>query len=289
MKKILIILFLLFESSVIAKNAPAYEILDIELIENLPFIKIDVENIKVKVLLDTGARNQTLVLKDTILSKLSSIKQYPKKEKSIDITGKEYIATKYILPELKIGSLSYLQVKVTEDTNWGLSSGNSHAITNKDGVIGLEMFTDKAIILDYLNKKLVIIDKKYPPEYDIENWNELKFKVDRNGVYIFASIDNAKSSKFIIDTGSNISLIKPNLVDIKEKKDDCGVMSAIENKLCIHFIPDSFNQGDINFGKILLYLYNFKEFEPDGILGYDFLSDKMLYIDFNKRVIKVKL
>lgn len=289
MKKILIILLLLFGSSAIAKNSPAYEILDIELIENLPFITIDVENIKVKILLDTGARNQTLVLKNTILSNLTSIKQYPIKEKSMDITGKEYVATKYILPELKIGSLSYLQVKVTEDTNWGFSSGNSNAITNKDGVIGLEMFTDKAIILDYQNKKLVIIDKKYPPEYDIENWRELEFKVDRNGVYIFASIDNAKSSRFIIDTGSNVSLIKSNLVDVKEKKDDCGVMSAIENKLCVHFIPDSLTQGDINFGKTLLYLYNFKEFEPDGILGYDFLNNKMLYIDFSKRIIRVRL
>jgi hypothetical protein len=40
---------------------------------------------------------------------------------------------------------------------------------------------------------------------------------------------------------------------------------------------------------MFFYIYNFTSPIADGILGYDFLTDKILYIDFDKRIMKIKL
>lgn len=269
--------------------SPAYEILDIEFINNLPFVNIQVENEKAKVLLDTGARNQVLVLKEDILSKLSTIKLFPTKEKSSDITGKEYIATKYILPNFNIGAVSFFQVRLTQDTNWGLSDDSAENILKtKDGVIGLELFINKAIIIDYPHKKLTIIYEKYPEEYDIDNWHNLDFKVDRYGLNLYLSIDQNKTKRFILDSGSNISLIKQSSIGTSEVKNDC-LITLMNDNSCNYVESRNLILKHLELANMKFFLYNFqRDFEPDGIIGYDFLEDKVLYIDFNKRIMKMK-
>lgn len=271
MKNILFILsFLVFSSVAFAKNTPSYHILDIEFINNLPFINIEIEDQKVKCLVDTGARNQVLVLEKKIIDKLTTLRPFSVKEKSFDITGKKYIASKYVLPKFNIGDVSFLQLRLVEDTNWGLKSQDN--IEGKDGVIGLELFIDKGIIIDYKNKKFVVVDGKFPAEYDVENWHDLKFKVDRFGISIFAEINGQEPRKFILDTGANISIIKSKFIE----NEAVSVLNLKANSL--------------DLGNILISGYNFPpEFEPDGILGYDFLDGRAIYIDFAKRITKLRL
>lgn len=274
--KIIYVFTILFISQIcLGKNEPKYEILEIEITNNLPFIKLQIENQHAKCLLDTGARNQILVLSKDIIAGLTSIKPFSVKEKSMDVSGKEYIAKKYILPQFSIGDISFLQLKLVEDTNWGVG-GNSF---DKDGVVGLELFTDKGIIIDYIKNKLVVVDGKIPEEYDVYNWHQLTFKVDRNGVSIYTQIDNKATRRFILDTGSNVSLIKPSAVGSNEVIDDCACIS-----------PKNVMIGNLDIGGMLFYTYKFPpEFEPDGILGYNFLANKIIYIDFAKRVTKISL
>jgi hypothetical protein len=269
MKHILLILFLLFSFQALAKKTPNYHIMDLEFTNNLPFVYITVEDQKARCLVDTGARNGVLVLQKDIVAKLKTIVPFAVKEKTSDLTGKKYIAQKYILPKFNMGDLHFLQLRLSEDTNWGVGGGE---IEGKDGVIGLELFLDKGIIIDYANKKFVVVDGKIPAEYDVDNWHELTFKVDRFGVSLFVRMDDEKETRrFILDTGSNVSIIKPELIDYKD--------SAIPN----------LKLYDLDLGKILIYNYNLPiDFEPDGILGYNFLEGRAIYIDFDKRTTKLR-
>ena len=271
-----VLLLLVLSQISIAKSPPSYEILDVEFIDNLPFIQIQVEEQQAKVLLDTGARNQVLVLSKDILSKLTTTKLFPRKEKSSDITGKEYIATKYILPKFNIGSISFLQTRVTQDTNWGLSGGGvKNILATKDGVVGLELFINKAIILDYPNKKIAVIDGKYPEEYDIENWHDLDFKVDRYGLSIYLTIDNNKAKRFILDSGANVSLIKESAAGITEIREDCLV--PIMGDKCNYIETKNILLKNLELPNLSFFIYEFPiDFEPDGIIGYNFLEDKIL-------------
>lgn len=284
----LILLAIIFSQVSFAKSSESYEILDIEFIDHLPFINIKVEGNSAKVLIDTGARNKYLVLSESILAKLSTTKQFPTKEKSSDITGKEYIATEYVLPQFNIGSIPFIQTRVSQDTNWGLSEGGAKSpLTTKDGVIGLALFINKAIIIDYPNKKFVIIDGKYPPQYDIDNWNDIAFKVDRYGLSFFLNIDNNKTKRFILDSGANITLIKQSAAGISEIKNDC--MFSLMNYNCRYIKSETLKLKDLELPNLQMFIFDFpRDFEPDGILGYNFLEDKVLYIDFNKRIMKMK-
>ncbi len=287
MKYLFVFITIIISQICSALSDPNYEIIDMEISNNLPFVNLQVESQKAKFLLDTGARNQVLVLDKDILSKLTTIKAFRAKEKSTDITGKEYIAKRYILPKFNIGKISFLQQRIVEDTDWGLSTKNISV--PKDGVIGLELFLNKGIIIDYPQNKLTIIDRKMPIEYDTENWLELKFKVDREGVSIYTSIDDGGVKRFILDTGATISIIKPKSIGNNKVKDNCNIYLS-KNGKCRYIKPENPKLNNSNIGELFLYLYDFPpEFEADGILGYDFLSNKIIYIDFDKRVTKIKL
>lgn len=269
MKHIILILFLLVSFQGVAKNPPNYHIMDLEFTNNLPFVYIAVEDQKARCLVDTGARNGVLVLQKDIIAKLKTIIPFSVKEKISDVTGKKYIAQKYILPKFNMGAVNFLQLRLAEDTNWGIGEGK---IEGKDGVIGLELFLNKGIIIDYINKKFVVIDGKIPEEYDVDDWHELTFKVDRFGVSIFVQMDNEKETRrFILDTGANISIIKPEFISYKN--------SAISN----------LKLNNLDLGDFLIYNYNLPvDFEPDGILGYNFLEGRMIYIDFEKRITRLR-
>jgi hypothetical protein len=51
---------------------------------------------------------------------------------------------------------------------------------------------------------------------------------------------------------------------------------------------NKFSIKNIDYKGIFFYIYDMQEFMADGILGYEFLSDKVIYIDFDKRVMKIK-
>ena len=264
-----------------------YEILDLELTNKLPYIKLQVENEQARCLLDTGARNQVLVLDKDILAKLTTIIPFPVKDRGLDITGKIYLAKKYILPKFNIGQLSFIQTRVAEDTNWGLTTAKFGENSNqKDGVVGLELFQEKAIIIDYPKQKLVIINETIPADYDVDNWQKLDFKLDRFGIAIYARIDGGDYKRFILDSGSNISLIRPNSVGLNKIENNCDAILT-PGKECSAIKTQNFIINGIDSGSMFFYLYSFEEPAADGILGYDFLADKAIYIDFKKRIMRL--
>jgi hypothetical protein len=277
--KIICFLIILFNSLCFANNQAGHETLELEFVNNLPFIKLQVEGKEVKCLLDTGARNHVLVLDKEIIAKLQTLKEFPRKDKSSDITGKEYIGRKYILPKFNIGQIKFLKVRLAEDTNWGFNSGEA---IKKDGVVGLALFENKAIIIDYPNKKFILInDGKTPENYDIDNWQELDFKLDLNGLSMYANVDNNGLKRFILDSGANVSIIKPSSLG----REDCKIL--LDKNKCGYNV-DKFLVKSFNLGPILLYLQEMALPQIDGILGYNFLADKIIYIDFAKRIIRFK-
>ncbi len=266
--------------------AKGYEVLDLILENNLPFIEINVEDQKLKMLLDTGARNEVLVVEKDKITNLKNLAEFPVKFKSYDITGKMYLAKKYILPVLRIGDISFFKVRVSEDTNWGLSTGDKASI-KKDGVVGLELFNDKAIIIDYPNRKFIISNGNFPDEYEIQTWRTIDYKISKEGLSIFINIDSAFPKRFILDSGSNISIIKPASIGSNQILGGCEA-TLTTGVACTYIKPNKFIIKEQNYPNIDFYIYNFMSLQADGILGYNFLADKAIYINFLTREIKIK-
>ena len=150
----------------------------------------------------------------------------------------------------------------------------------------LGLFQEKAIIIDYPKQKLVIINETIPADYDVDNWQKLDFKLDRFGIAIYARIDGGDYKRFILDSGSNISLIRPNSVGLNKIENNCDAILT-PGKECSAIKTQNFIINGIDSGSMFFYLYSFEEPAADGILGYDFLADKAIYIDFKKRIMRL--
>jgi hypothetical protein len=160
MIKILYLSLLLLSKITFAKDELGFEIIDINITNKLPFVTLQVEDKKLEFLLDTGARNKVLVVDKNIVTDLKTLIEFPRQSKGANIAGKSFIGREYILPKFNIGLINFTKVRLAEDTNWGLSTSGD--TLKKDGVVGLELFEDKAIIIDYPKQKLIIMNGKIP-------------------------------------------------------------------------------------------------------------------------------
>jgi hypothetical protein len=277
-----LIFFCFIISNLLSSRSSAFETLDISFDNYLPFINIEVEGKSYKCLLDTGNRSDQLVLNEEILLNLKTIKPFSRKIKISNAAGIEYIAKKYILPKFNIGKIIFNKVTLSENTHWGVKSSNTPN-NSKDGVVGMALFEGKSIIIDYPNSKLVISDNgELPGDYKIKNWNNLDYKLDLNGISIYAYVDS-QLKRFILDSGANLSIIKPsslNLTICKNKK--------MDDNQCIHQVNNLKVQNTPNSHPFSLYLYEMNGYKIDGLLGYNFLINHIIYIDFNQKIIKIQ-
>lgn len=282
--RLIFLIFVFISNFSQAVTKASYAILDLELKNNLPFIKVNIENQEIALLLDTGARNAELVVDKEILAKLSSIIEIERKEKSKDVVGKEYIAKKYILPKFNIGDINFYKIKLTEDTKWGLTTGE---VLDKQGAIGLSLFDGKAIIIDYPNRKFVVINGLVPPQYQVNSWSQIPYKINAYGLNILAKIDiKNKEKSFILDTGANISIIKSRSIGENFIDNNCNII--LRNGVnCSFVVISPFKISNKNYNPVKLFLYDFKDLLADGILGYEFFADKQIYIDFGKRILRI--
>ncbi len=286
MIRIIFLLFFLVVSSGQAKEF--YEILDLKIENGLPFVNLNIEGQNLKLLLDTGARNTELIVDKKFISNFKTLVEFKRKGKSGDVTGKKYIAKHYLLPNLKIGQLHFKKVNLAEDTKWGLKTVGSEL--KNDGAIGLALFANKSIIIDYPNQKLVIIEgNKIPSQYEIKKWLDIPYKISLYGLHLFVNIDKSMIKKnFILDSGANLSIIKPSSIGNNIISKDCKVKFDLKSEC--RYVKDSlFKVDDINFNNMSFYLYDFKEPTSDGIIGYNFLYNKQIFIDFEKRKIKINI
>ena len=284
MIKLLLLILYFIANSAQAAIKPSYTILDLEIINNLPFVKFNIEDQQVSLLLDTGARNAELILDKKILAKLKSIVEFERKQKSSDVQDKKYIVRKYILPKFNIGEINFYKVQIAEDSKWGLTTGG---ILEKQGAIGLGLFDEKAIIIDYPNKKLIVIDRLIPKDYQVSTWDEVPYKINLYGLNLLAKIDKKNKEKnFILDSGANISIIKSKSTGDNIVDKNCNII--LKNGVNCGFIQTpQLSISNKNYNPVKLFIYDFNQPLADGILGYEFFADKQIYIDFGKRIMKI--
>jgi hypothetical protein len=290
---IFILLFIPINSLCLAAEDKKYEVLPIDFTDDIPYINLLIENTRVRCMLDTGAATTDLALPKDVLSTLKTIKLTSEKKKATDLTGKIYTFSEYSFPRLFIGKLLYTNLVISENYNWGLSVNSTNDVSehyNTAGVVGLNLFKDKKIIIDYNNKKFVIIEQEssLPTEYDIENWEVTPFKLDDEGISLYAAIDKTHIGRFILDTGANKSLIKPTSTGTNKISSDCDIPLLPNNK-CAFIETKKFSLENRSLGKTHFYLHDFPQPTADGILGGDFLANKIIYLDLKKQIMRIKI
>lgn len=268
-----LILFL-FVFSPLSTYASETHTIELDLDNYIPVIQAEIEGEKMNVLFDSGATT-TLILKQSILNRLTGTQKTGRVRKSVDARGVVSTSSEMIVPMIKVNSMIARNVPSFPYQPWGMTlavddtgtvPSNFHE--RQSGVLGLLFFEDKKLIIDYPNKKIVAFTSDaFPKPYHALKWIKANYVAHPEELKITGCI-NGTPYTFILDTGATASILHPNLLE--QQGEQCRVNLAF---------------GDFKVKNQLFHSVNFKEPQVDGILGYNFFENVVIFIDQKNQII----
>lgn len=264
----------IFSSFSLTVNAQDTQAINLNTSHYIPLIMGEIEKKEVKLLFDTGS-NAPLILNEKILKNLNTAIKTGKIRKSIDSSGQITSSYEVIIPKLTINSMTIPQINTYSYQPWGLKFSPDKSKNSKkegliadnfheqhDGIIGINLFLNKKLIIDYSNQKIVIFEHNVIPfPYNEKNWQKISYLSNDEGLVISGKINNTKVATFLLDTGATASIIKPDIL-----------RNINQNLANLNF--NNFTVVDHFFHKI-----EFQEPQVDGILGYNFFNNTLVLID----------
>ncbi|MDE1478204.1 aspartyl protease family protein [Xenorhabdus bovienii] len=195
-------------------------------------------------------------------------------QNSIDVFGVEKSAVTARASNITVNGERLSDVNVEIFKTWGnggMLDDNGQLIIN--GVLGLGVAKNKTLIINYASKVLTIADhlKALPDGY---RWQSIPFTRTRNGIEISVSSGNEKIRRMVIDTGASHTML------FTRSKEGCAKLSQHCPKKAI-VTPDGV--------KLSAFIFQIPDerIDFDGLLGDDFLSNRVLIISNDRLLISL--
>ena len=249
---------------------------------NLPSVIMDFQDKKIPFILDTGSKS-ALHLPMALINKIPNKTENSEKLKFNDLTGDIKEVRSFIVDKLKLGSFIFNNVQVLEYKSWGLfissdlnkSNPEKKGIDAEKSVIGLGLFKDYVLNINYPENKITISDDIKISDDLNKNWFSIPFYLNNYGLVINL-FDGIRNYEMILDTGAAVSIIK-------EKS-----LSPFSKKLTIpkyNFRYTALEMADVDSVKVEAIIIDSLPdvFEPDGILGSNFFRENIVKIDFKNK------
>lgn len=266
------------------KKPDYYEDISLKFTDSeIPYIDVSIEGLQCPMGVDLGSRLE-MTLQSGYLKQLS---RYPNgEEKWKNFKGNEFVRSNYKIPEAKIGSIKFENIKVTEEfleekddcTIWSDSSVEKTP-QKTVGSLGRTLFKSANLLFDIRQSKMIVtnnFNKLKDNGYDLTNYLKIPFIANSKGMVLEVDTDIGNLRLFL-DTGFTLTMVREQLypVSIQKVFDYRGLPTCILKKFSI---------GGKNFGsKDLYFLKMAKDLQEfDGFLGMDFIKDHVIYIDFSK-------
>lgn len=261
--------------------------LDFELTGNIPNLAVQLNNHEktYRFHLDIGASTTTIFSKIIRELNLEIDKDIKKKAKSAKGEIELPLTT---LKSLKIGTeeVINLQVAILD-----MKEGNSQCIGEISGVIGHDVLKNYFVNVNYPKKTLSMLKNE---TVELNGFEEITYFNNTHLVSIEGTIDDSEPYWFVLDTGAGGNILNQSLakkLQLSLEKMDGKALSP-SGLIDIHMasIPrfETKFKKYHNFNVIIMDLDHFDpsgEKRFGGILGYPFLKDSELIIDYpNLRV-----
>jgi|JI10StandDraft_1071094.scaffolds.fasta_scaffold08437_2 hypothetical protein len=253
---------------------------------DLPFVEVFVEEKPYFIAIDLGSF-QELELFSTLLE--PATKTFCGVDQWTNYKGIEYHCLKYLLPKVKIGSLTFKKVAATasipgrerDSTIWENPTARE-LYPNTVGSLGRNFFKKKSILLDMQNSRMVLtsgVKKIEKAGYNLDLFLKLPFTESSLGIVLDVETDLGKK-RLLLDTGFTYTMLHEFLYPEKGEK-----------KRCSHDLPiltsHLFGINDVDFGEQDLHFIKMaRELEAvDGMIGMDFIKNHVIYIDFPRKIL----
>lgn len=237
----------------------------------IPSVSLEVNGKNIdKISIDTGASSAFYFQEkrfDDLVS--NDNKKHVTIKNSIDVFGVKQSSRVLEKTNLTINGENLLDMEIEEFKPWGNGMLDEKGNLIIDAVLGLGIVNeDVMLIIDYISNKLTITSNsnKLPNSY---LWEEIPFIRTQQGIVVNVLSDEDNLYKMVIDTGASRSVI------FSDENKGCENISLSCPMINVN-TPDSIN--------IPVFLYNIgeKKFNFDGLLGHDYLHNRVLIISNNK-------
>ncbi|WP_426576214.1 hypothetical protein ACP179_17045 [Xenorhabdus stockiae] len=241
----------------------------------IPTISLNINGKEVnKIAIDTGA-SSAFYLPQSIFDSIFFAQNHRKEiARSSDIFGveKSSVAAKETNITINGKKLSAVDVEVFKPWGNGMLDDNGDSIIN--GVLGLGIVKNKTLIINYASKILTIADDfKVLP--DSHHWQTIPFTRTENGIELnVSSSDDKKVYRMLVDTGSSHTIL------FTRSKAGCIDLSLTCPKKNL-VTPDGVKLS------ALLFSIDDDRINFDGLLGEDFLSNRILAISNDQLLISL--
>ncbi len=254
-----------------------------------PSIIITVQGKKIPLQLDLGSAKTNLTINPSLLKKFNIKANYTGNSKQVsDSQGRRAIIKEFILSNIKIENLTLNNISgyETHPFPWG-TPGKAPEVA-KNGVIGLGLISKYNVIVDYKNKKLILIQGNFIlSEYDIHSWLHIPFIFNGNIITRLANENN--KINLLWDTGAPINLIQSKVKlfgEIKPCSKDAIYQLEMSQNKCTGIITNiAINNQSIK--NIVFYPYPLKGLPADGIIGEPLFKNHIVYINFSTRLLSI--
>ena len=257
-----------------------------------PIVHVPINGRLVPLVVDTGALGMGLSLSKDVLDTFHELDEIGV-DRYTDLTGKVTNVKQYKLSELDIDGFSFRNLVINEYYQWGLYSEKSSQASNNvqiKGVIGIQLLKQFPVIMDFVNNKFFILSSvEVVPSaiYERSKWQKVKFALNSNGIEISATFGSNNRGSLDLDSASTISIIKPSMVPHNEINYNCELLFQGEDK-CRYYLAKDLKLDNVSFGQQQFIIYGFNEPVSSGILGFDYLNDKIIFFDFKNKYMLVK-
>jgi predicted aspartyl protease len=259
-----------------ADNSTSVSTMPLEFSQGLSSTFVTIDNKKIPLLIDSGASKEFLVLSKHALEGLNVT--YTGKIHCITALDGRFCMKKFIIPSVKVGNFVMKNVPGEELKRlWGGSQKGFIATeAAKNGLIGLSLLKQFNVLIDYQNHEISYMSyQDYPKNLNLASCHPIKTDFVHGIVadYFF----NNKNNKMVLDTGANISVIKPNANKVFypcEESHKNDIRNCRINKIAIfpNEKPENFYVEDLNL-------------PFDGIIGSGYIQNHKIFIESSKNIV----
>lgn len=248
----------------------------------LPLVKLNIQGKDLVFNLDTGSK-QGLDLPIDIINKIpNKIENHQKIEVS-DLAGNTKNVRSFVVSDLILNAFHFKKIIVAEYKKWGFvfSSDETDSSDHMDiPAIGLGLFDNYVLTLNFPEKKVTISDETNNPNIVDSTWISLPFQMNKEGIVINMT-DGIKKYTMVLDSGASNSIIKDQSLSSTIVKDDD--FDSDYSVVTLHL-----NKLKTESTKAIVLDSLPSEFKSDGLLGVDFLNQYLVKINFKTKQIWIK-
>jgi hypothetical protein len=233
--------------------------------DNLAKVEIRINDVAVKVHLDSGAYDSGVALTPADAERAKVV--FKDKRRWQDAMGNQLEARTFVIPELKLGNLVIRDVPGSE-----IVYAPGFAPPGKSGHLGFAFLRDYTVVVDYGRKVMKLHgleEKKLPPECGEER---VPLVVGEYGLQSVAQTDRGEI-RFGWDTGSQTNAFTPATFSIPRERYVPG--QAYEFR--------DFSLGEVQLGPLKVRTVDLQMPGLSGLMGYDFFASHVVCFDVARK------